>query len=315
VVQAGTSPNSIAVLNVNGGTDVVDSGGRVDLLTTTTGSYYYGVDVLAVSPDGTRGYAGNPYGGTESNVALIDLVSLTLEGGLPAGLYPAGIAIGGKGATVQARAEVPSLMPQSCRITSHFYIDMTASPAPDDKLGSFTGSLAWDPTLLSYASHSGPLSGFTGAVNVSAAAGTLTFNGAKPDGAPGDVEVLRVLFDVVGSIGTTPTLDLGFSAMAAASTFANLLPALGVTDGTGTISQAGFLGDVNGDNLVNSTDALIILSYDVGLSIPQAYIDRINGGFGDPNSDGLTNSTDALIVLSYDAGMTVPFPVGQGVCP
>jgi len=76
----------------------------------------------------------------------------------------------------------------------------------------------------------------------------------------------------------------------------------------------GFLGDVNADDAVNSTDALIILSFDAGLPIPQPISDRINIGFGDVNDEGITNSTDALIILSYDVGIPVPFPVGDPVC-
>lgn len=76
----------------------------------------------------------------------------------------------------------------------------------------------------------------------------------------------------------------------------------------------GILGDVNGDNLCNSVDGLILLSYDVGLSIPPAILARINAGFGDVNGDGGSNSTDALIILSQDVGFPVPFPVGQLVC-
>jgi hypothetical protein len=71
------------------------------------------------------------------------------------------------------------------------------------------------------------------------------------------------------------------------------------------------LGDVNNDGNCNSTDALIILSYDVGLSVPQEFRDRINAGFGDVNADKVTNSTDALILLSFDARFPVPFPVCQ----
>jgi hypothetical protein len=71
-------------------------------------------------------------------------------------------------------------------------------------------------------------------------------------------------------------------------------------------------GDVNGDGLANSTDALIILSCDVGIDVSQF----CPFNCGDANSDGLVNSTDALIILSYDAEMSVPFPVGQsGSCP
>jgi len=78
-----------------------------------------------------------------------------------------------------------------------------------------------------------------------------------------------------------------------------------------TGGDAGLLGDVNGDDLVNSTDALIILTcdadYDVSSFCPM--------NCGDVNADGLVNSTDALILLSYDAGYSIPFPVGQPNCP
>jgi hypothetical protein len=72
------------------------------------------------------------------------------------------------------------------------------------------------------------------------------------------------------------------------------------------------LGDVNGDEAVNSTDALIVLSCDAGIGTSQ-YCPM---NCGDVNLDGLVNSTDALIILSFDAKLFVPFPIGQsGVCP
>jgi hypothetical protein len=71
------------------------------------------------------------------------------------------------------------------------------------------------------------------------------------------------------------------------------------------------LGGVNSDGLVNSTDALIILSADVGLNT-SAFCPM---NCGDVNGDGAVNSTDALIILSYDVGLSVPFPVGTGACP
>jgi hypothetical protein len=71
------------------------------------------------------------------------------------------------------------------------------------------------------------------------------------------------------------------------------------------------LGGVNSDGVVNSTDALIILSADVGIKTPQF----CPMNCGDVNNDGFVNSTDALIILSYDVGISVPFPVGTGACP
>jgi len=79
---------------------------------------------------------------------------------------------------------------------------------------------------------------------------------------------------------------------------------------TVTAPPAG-LGDVNGDRRVDSTDALIVLSADVGFDTSQFCPMHC----GDVNRDGLVNSTDALIILAYDARFPVPFPIGQPVCP
>lgn len=129
------------------------------------------------------------------------------------------------------------------------------------------------------------------------------------------VDLLNVDFEAIGPVGSSATLDLEFSAMAAANTFTDLLPYLTVNDGSIDITTPGMLGDVSGDNIVNSTDALIILTYDAGSPIPPAFLARITAGFGNVNSDNFTNSTDALIILTYDAGVQVPFPIGDPMCP
>ena len=77
------------------------------------------------------------------------------------------------------------------------------------------------------------------------------------------------------------------------------------------VEETTILGDVNGDQVVNSTDALIVLSGDAGIPITQF----CPANCGDVNADGLVNSTDALIILSHDVGMSVPFPVGSPGCP
>ena len=79
----------------------------------------------------------------------------------------------------------------------------------------------------------------------------------------------------------------------------------------GSVPGTDKLGDINDDGAINSTDALVILSCDVSISISQF----CPCNCGDVNSDGLVNSTDALIILSYDAGITVSFPIGQEGCP
>ena len=85
-------------------------------------------------------------------------------------------------------------------------------------------------------------------------------------------------------------------------------------NGTYTILPAvvaSTLGDVNADGQVNSTDALIELSSDVGIDTSQYC--PLN--CGDVNGDGFVNSTDALITLTHDSGTTVPYPLGTGACP
>jgi photosystem II stability/assembly factor-like uncharacterized protein len=71
-------------------------------------------------------------------------------------------------------------------------------------------------------------------------------------------------------------------------------------------------GDVNQDGLVNSTDALIVLSCELGVSCPPNF----TASCGDVNLDNVTNSTDALIILTCDAGLpSCPPRVGvPGAC-
>lgn len=117
---------------------------------------------------------------------------------------------------------------QQVVVTIH--IDMSNVAAPNDKLGSFTASLDWDPGVLAYNSNSGVLASFTGVVNAaSAATGHIVFNGANAAGAAGNIIVLTITFDVVGA--GTSALNLEYSAMTATITFADLLPILTVTDG------------------------------------------------------------------------------------
>jgi hypothetical protein len=115
-------------------------------------------------------------------------------------------------------------------IVATINIDMSDVTPAGTALGSFTGSLDWDPAVLQYVSNSGLLAGFTGAVNASqASSGHIVFNGAKATGATGNTVVLTLTFNAVGA-GTSP-LNLGFSAMATADSFVDLLPLLSITDG------------------------------------------------------------------------------------
>ena len=73
----------------------------------------------------------------------------------------------------------------------------------------------------------------------------------------------------------------------------------------------GILGDVDGDGKVTSTDALIVLSGDVGFDITE----YCPISCGDVNDDGLVNSTDAGIILTFNVGLSVPYALGTAGCP
>jgi uncharacterized repeat protein (TIGR02543 family) len=58
-------------------------------------------------------------------------------------------------------------------------------------------------------------------------------------------------------------------------------------------------GDANGDNKVNSADALTILKYSIGSATPTTETAKLNA---DPNGDGKINSSDALLILRIATG-------------
>jgi len=132
-------------------------------------------------------------------------------------------ASGSASASAVASDDGPTIGDQ---ITVAIAVDVSEVDEPDNALGSFSATLDWDPAVLAYSSNSGILGGFTGQINPSS--GHLVFNGANPAGVTGETTVLTITFNVIGA--GSSALDLGFSAMAAAYTFEDLLPLLTVTD-------------------------------------------------------------------------------------
>lgn len=134
------------------------------------------------------------------------------------------------------------------QITATIYVDMTGVSAPDNVLGSFTGSMTWDTDILTYVSNSG-LSGVFSGGAVNPGTGIITFSSASATGASGNISLLTVTFDVTGE--GTGALDLSFTAMAATPTVTNLLPVLTITDGSVTAS-GGASGVVEADGAASS---------------------------------------------------------------
>jgi hypothetical protein len=120
-------------------------------------------------------------------------------------------------------------------------IDMSQMGQPDHRLGSFSCTISWDPTVLSYTDDSGLLQNLIGFVNTdSIAHGKIRFNGVNPVGVSGSFTVIRFSFFVSGEEGSFTTLNIEYSAMAAAVTFNDLIPFLV------TMSDTVYVGSVSG---------------------------------------------------------------------
>ena len=100
------------------------------------------------------------------------------------------------------------------------------------RLGSFTGFITWDPSLLSYVSHSRVDPSFEGIIsNRFSSSGELRFNGIYPEGSKEKLEALTIDFRAQGK---PAQVNLDFSTVAAALTFKQLTTTLSIQNGTVT---------------------------------------------------------------------------------
>jgi hypothetical protein len=197
---------------------------------------------------------------------LLLIVALTLTGATFRGAPVRAVLSGSVTSSAMPSNGTPTVGQQ---ITVTININMSGADAPDNYLGSFTGTLDWNTAVLAYNAKSGIGAGFTGNVNTSSAGtGHITFNGANASGATGSLNLLTITFDVMGA-GTSP-LNLEYSAMAAATTFGDLLPILTVTDGQ--VVVAALPGDMDSDCDVDIVDIMLVAS-------------RWNTALGDPLYD------------------------------
>ena len=60
-----------------------------------------------------------------------------------------------------------------------------------------------------------------------------------------------------------------------------------------------YLGDVNGDDKVDTTDAKLIMQYDLSLISE----DDLDLTVADVNGDGAVDTTDAKLIMQYDLGL------------
>ena len=131
------------------------------------------------------------------------------------------------------------------------FVDLSGS---DAALGAYQARLSWDVAVLSVVEMSdGSTPAFAGAYRREESGG-LVFSQFNAQGAGGRVSLLRVRFSVVSS--GSSGLDLAFSVLDAAGTFASLLPSLTVVPTA--VEIGGTADDGIRGGLVVSADAVEI---------------------------------------------------------
>lgn len=308
--EGGAEGDNIEPLG-NGEIELLGPGALLDNIVLEPGDLF-GVEVRFI-PDGGPGI-NNVF---KLNLNQIDLETQAIIGGnqfrfktLGRGVIRPGTGGGGTGNnTPPVFVDCPDDVPAECEFPLTVRVDMANVPAPDDSLGNFSAILSWDPSLIEYIGDAEVLSGFAGFFNVGPS--SITFNGASATGRSGNVPIFTANFRAIGAPGAAVTPDLELLTLGSAGTFKDILPDASVFECDFEILPALLLGDVNGDNRVNSFDAAIILAFSVGNPIPPLAQQRIALGIGDVDRSGATDPRDALIVLSYEVGLPVNFPIGE----
>ena len=202
-------------------------------------------------------------------------------------------------------------------------VDLTG--APGVRLGGYRMTVRFNPNVLSFQNGSSgtfapPL------VNTdSVSSGVLRMTAIQPSGADSVVTLAVGRFRVLSDTGASDITVVFDEMSGVAPTFDDLLPLLTVVNGT-FCHASGRWGDVDGDGVANSRDALVALSRVVGMVLDTVRIDTLytdtagvhtdtlvslRPGLADVDGDGQVTSRDALIIMSYAVGLPVPgFRIG-----
>ena len=131
------------------------------------------------------------------------------------------------GERIRAQATPSTLAPMAGEnISVAVSLDLTEC---SELLGAFSGTLSWNPAVLRYADQSGAALGEAAKIVVNArkaTEGRLKFAGFNPNGNDGVVDLLTANFEVVGTAGAAPGLQLQIDELYAAKTYVDLMPYL-----------------------------------------------------------------------------------------
>jgi len=137
---------------------------------------------------------------------------------------------------VTARIELDRNNPlPSQLVEAHISVDLTSSGI---SLGAYQAKLSWDPAVLALTrigdgetfAFQGPLTRLDES--------ELTFSHFSVNGANGLVSLSKPQFQVIGAAGDSTQLTLSFEALAAADSFADLLPQLAIIPAVAHVATA-----------------------------------------------------------------------------
>ncbi len=173
-------------------------------------------------------------------------------------------------------------------------VDMSART---DKLGSFALTLQWNPAVLQFVSgQNGNFGDLKANDSAAVDSGIIRLAGVNPVGVGGRVVLGVARF--VPLTTATDTFKLNVAELYAAGSFADLLPSATWSDRV-YCNAVGRYGDIDGNGVVDSKDALLALTFAAGTAIPQ------NAALGDVDGDGVTGARDALLMLAAGIGLDV----------
>jgi len=173
------------------------------------------------------------------------------------------------------------------------------------KVGEYQAFITWPAEMLAFVSVTpgeGPGTGLGSRYPLvkqtdNTDQGELTVSYVNTKGIEGTLEIMNLIFKVIGAGGSRGDVRINMTSMSSTETFTNLLPMTEVTPLHFMIVDTAIWGDVDNNEHVQNRDAFIIMTHSVGRDVGD-YLSAVLAR-GDVNADGAVNTTDALICKSY----------------